>query len=393
MRWISHRTILAFFILEYFIGSLSFANGRPEDVRPKYRLVEIRLLRTDGVRMAGQLLSIGPDSIVLKVPDGLIVLGRNDIASIHMANEFRPGPLLIGAYLGLTATAATTSTTPGWFFTLSPREPATPTYLSFGLAALGVVLEAVLQGSQTTFRVNGENGEHEWRCLEYKVSTLVDDDAWEYEGRYHVNVSAGAVHVPSAVDWPLFSEQGDEESTSSNFNLLRSFSVGYSLSECMDIGVRFTLLNEPGRDNNSHPIEWSAGTVIVKHYRFEGHALFLTIDTRPFAGVVKKPWSFHLGGGAGLGKCTYDVRNEVLYRTGGEWPTSSTVTEHATDDSGLALTVFSGIDLRVQDDLTLGLAADYTFLPGVKLQGMPEWGFSNWTAGNFSIGFELGMHF
>ncbi len=393
MRWTSHRAILTFLILECCIESLSFTNGMPEAVRPEYRLAEIRLLRTDGVHVAGQLLSISPDSIVLKVPDGLIILGRNEIASIVMANEFHPGSLLIGAYLGLTATAATTSTTPGWFFTLSPREPATPTYLSFGFVALGVVLEPVLQGSQKTFRVNGENGEHEWRCLEYRVSTLVDDDAWEYEGRYHVIVAGGAVLVPSAVDWPLFSEQGDEESTSSNVNLLRSFSVGYTLSDCMDIGVRFMLLNEPGRDNNSHSIEWAAGTVTVKHYRFEGHALFLTIDTRPFAGVVKRPWSFHLGGGAGLGRCAYDVRNEVLDRMDGEWPTASTETEHSTDDSGLALTVFSGIDLFVQDDLSLGLAADYTFLPGVKLEGMPAWGLSGGTAGNFSVGFELGVHF
>ncbi len=387
---------LAFFSC---VGNKSFAIGQSEAIRHQYRLAEIRLLRIDGRRLAGQLLSIDKDSIDLRVPDGVVSVARTDLASVAMTRSFRADYWSVGFYVAVAGYAASTCDGTGWFLlrsTASQTDVGNPILLVAGFGLVGAVVQPLLVGTDDSFDVRGEEGERVWRRLKFKISTLLDDDPWEFSPRIHVSVTGGVVHVPSAVNWTLSNEDAEKKSSNSSFTMLRSLSVGYSLSKYIDAGLRYAILNEPQRDDNlfaySNYSYWDGKSFSVKHFQFTGQAFLLTLDGHPFVGILKGPFLFHAGGGAGFGRYTYKVRNTDAKILGGKWSAAPTI-EHTAEGSGLALTLLGGMDFFLYDGVSIGIAADYTFLPGIKLEGMPAWGFPNWTAGNFSIGFELGVHF
>ena len=175
-------------------------------------------------------------------------------------------------------------------------------------------------------------------------------------------------------------------SDDSRFSLLRGLELSYSLEPRLRPGLRLSFTGEPEYYvyPSSGPYSWAR---LAQSYRATClHAVcsYEALRRRPSA---KMSWSVGLGVGAA------SVR---LSRASAYWNGTDYVDEQAWVERTLVSGVaFTSLQFRLNDILTAGIAADYTFIPAATVAGLPSLGLPALRVGlgNASIGFVLGYHF
>jgi len=172
----------------------------------------------------------------------------------------------------------------------------------------------------------------------------------------------------------------------SRFSLLRSIELSYSLKTRLRPGLRLSFTGEPASTVSfgDDVYNW---TSVAQDFRATCvHAVCSYELLRPASARGAK-WSVGLGAGAA------SVR---LSRASSVWIGAEYLEDRVDVKKTLASAVaFTALRFRLNDVLSAGLAADYTYIPGVDVPALPGAGLPvlKTGLGNLSVGFVIGYHF
>lgn len=217
-----------------------------------------------------------------------------------------------------------------------------------------------------------------------------------------INISAQAGYVFSRVSShykTLFQDAGYETRNYSylfgeyrqgatDFNLLRKLQLTLTAPSNNEFGIAVYWPGEPS----------AVGYIDDWTQSFEVEQV---LSTTAYCGViVLKPPRFQkskrisLNFGIGLGMAQVDFR----IRTGLEtWDPGYEVTrnQYSVSKGLFSSVVFAELNFYFREALSLGLIADYAYIPSLQAPEVPEAGIASQDLrlGNASVGFSLGLHF
>ena len=157
--------------------------------------------------------------------------------------------------------------------------------------------------------------------------------------------------------------------------------------EDLEVGGAISWFGEPSIFWHSY---FGGGTNVTVTQMYDGVGYYALTVYHPFASTFSKLISWSIGAGIGMGSVDYYFEE---MRTVGSYPE---ITEEETSKR-IDKTVFSALintqfDLFLIKQLSIGLMADYVFVPG-EMPAIPNTDISERSLGNFSFGFALGFHF
>lgn len=184
-------------------------------------------------------------------------------------------------------------------------------------------------------------------------------------------------------------ENGYREKAS-DFNLLRKFQFTISLRKNLETGFSLYWLGEPFI--YAHPEDWWIYDDYVDQ-KTNTKGYYAIGIYKPFLRKLPRhiDWNVGLGLGVAILDFTLESATTVFTDPGYE---RSTI-KHDITKTLLSGVVFTELNFYIQDNLSVGLAADYVFVPTEEAPEIPE---ANIPAqklrfGTGSIGFTLGLHF
>jgi hypothetical protein len=210
--------------------------------------------------------------------------------------------------------------------------------------------------------------------------------------RFHLNVQGGWVHpkVSLAFDAAL-AEAGLADhgywADRSRFSILRSIELSRSLMSWLRAGVRVSFPGEPARQ--AHLSEDAPVPRSPAMQTYAATAIHAVFAVEPFG--RKRPASVSWMVGAGAGAAWIRLQRGIS-ATSDPGQVTSGVEVKETLMSGLFLTF---LQIRLNRLFSIGVAADYTFIPAVTVPPTAELGLpaQEVRLSNSSFGFVLGYHF
>jgi hypothetical protein len=163
-----------------------------------------------------------------------------------------------------------------------------------------------------------------------------------------------------------------------NFNLMRKFQLTISPKKNFEVGFAMYWLGEP----SLYRVPCTTNT----------KAYYAVGICKPLLWKLPKGLVWNVGGGLGVAKVNFNLKHTQNMG----YPTYDTVTtEHNISKTRFSSFVFTELNFFLQDTLSIGLAADYAFVPSDNAPAIPEAGIPakklRFSTG--SIGFSLGLHF
>jgi len=174
-----------------------------------------------------------------------------------------------------------------------------------------------------------------------------------------------------------------------DLNLLRKLQLTISPSKYVEAGIAFYWLGEPfiyARQERTNSEAWvNLETKIVGYYIVGIRKLLL--EKLPKNTV----WNF--GVGAGAANVDFSLESRIVNF---QYPENEIITnEHRISKTCFSSFVFTEFNIYLRDSLSVGIAADYVFIPAEDAPAMPDADISSrklrFSTG--SIGFTLGLHF
>lgn len=176
----------------------------------------------------------------------------------------------------------------------------------------------------------------------------------------------------------------------SDFNLMRKFQFTISLVKNLETGIAMYWLGEPFIHAYKGFI-WSPDSVVNQKTNTKGY--YAIGIYKPFFRKLPRRLAWNVGLGLGVVKLDFSLESTIMVYTYPEY-------ERSTIKHDITKTLFSGIvftelNFYIQDTLSLGLVADYVFVPNEEAPGIPEADIpaQKLRFGTGSIGFTLGFHF
>ena len=175
-------------------------------------------------------------------------------------------------------------------------------------------------------------------------------------------------------------------SDDTRFSLLRAFELSYSLRPRLRTGVRISFTGEPDRYVYCRD---ASDNLLSLSQKFRATAFHAVCSYEALRGKPsgKVNWSVGLGVGAAAVRLT---------RTSSYWTEVEFIENVAEAKETLVSGVaFTSLQFRLNEILTAGIAADYTFIPALTVPALAEPALAARKVGlgNASIGFVLGYHF
>jgi len=173
----------------------------------------------------------------------------------------------------------------------------------------------------------------------------------------------------------------------SNFNLLRKLQISYSLKSNAEIGIALYWLGEPSVQGE----KWQNGISSEITQTLYSTGYYVIGIYKPFLKRMPKQISWNAGVGFGAAKVNF-----CLKTSSHSWyPYFEEKTEHNISKILFSTIIFTELNLRISDALSLGLISDYVFVPSEHGPEFLEGGIpaQKLRLGNGSVGFTLGLHF
>lgn len=371
-----------------------------EPVRPDVRispalyLREITLDLADGTKVRGRLLGAGPEIVRFRTDAGDRDVPLKDVRRAVVRTE--RGPLaskgvvpgaIIGLYIG-NGLSTRVYESPGFYL-----DSGGDYHHAFGLwnflaqafyaGAGGALGWLAFSGSSArTFVLSGVGGadgaarEEFLRFVtagraepRFRVLVLGGQVLWRTTPRLEEGLAASGL-IPSPYQY------------SSMFSYLRAVQVTRTFRSRFHAGLRVSFPGEP--------MTWAHGEGISLREEFQATAGHAVVSISPLSAKPGRPFSWTAGLGAGvawvrLKRTLYDNRGPMQ---GG----AITVETSGPRPSAVA---FTTLEVRIDQMLSLGAAADYTFLGSAEAPGLADYGIAAQKVGlgNGSAGFVLGFHF
>jgi hypothetical protein len=253
----------------------------------------------------------------------------------------------------------------------------------FGIAGagLGLLAGAVFEKSERIFNFTGsaQKRQTEWERMRRFIT------GERSLKKVHLSIQGGHVFTQIIPQYSNLQQSNDYyyydydyRGRANNFNLMRKFQLTISPKKYFEVGFALYWLGEP-----------SLYSVPVKTNTKGYYAVGIC---KPLLWKLPKGLVWNIGGGLGVAKVNFN-----LYHTQySGYPTYETVTtEHNISKTRFSSFVFTELNFFLQDTLSLGLAADYAFVPSDNAPAIPAAGIpaQKLRFSNGSIGFSLGLHF
>jgi hypothetical protein len=423
-----------FFISLLLFALFSVSNAQVMTSSENYALIFPR----SGDGFAANILRFEKDTLIVYTTDYKYI-AKKDIGKIilHPRKESGKG-FKIGAIFGVYAVnywLGTANIQPGAFLwsDIYGGKYSTSFSNSSSLAAVGIALLGVAVGggigylldlnhdasTETIYIFGGspEMQEEEWTKLReifvHKVT----------HGKFHFNISGGLITAP--VSHAYFDQlNASGYNTANNFNSnfnnfnsngsttnltayqgqqvptdvnwLRTFSMSYSLTDNLEVGLCYALLGQPSfvysketqfLDTNVS----SFGTALVGQ-KLDGKGYYATAGYYTYFGK-DDDFELTVTGGLGLANISFDLNGQFDFN-------SNFLNEVQQDNVSIQKLYFSGmisagISYYIYDNFSFGLNAHYFYVGNSSARGMPFVSLNpqdlNFSTGD--IGFTLGLHF
>lgn len=204
----------------------------------------------------------------------------------------------------------------------------------------------------------------------------------------HVNSNIPKLILPSS--YPSY-----DNSTISEFNLLRKAQVTYSVVPEAEVGVALVWFSEPPQSSNGYETLSNSGS---KNYNvsqsFEATGKYIVALYKPLYHLLDPRLDLKVGGG--IGTASIDYRRTTTVRTYTQsGPSSQQGSSFNVSDNFVVAYLFGQLEFEFVDGLSLGLVADKVFGPSRAAQAVPEANIPAQTLrfDNTSVGFTISIHF
>lgn len=349
---------------------------------------KVLVFSREGRMLSGLLVGVENDSLVIRVgtKDEAIPLqnlGKVVIETKKKTSAYAFSGMLLGIYLG------------SLIFLQQEDEPAAyldpehsgasilrinPFFASGG-GLLGFLAGIGLEKGEQEFNFMGSESERqsEWERLKRFISGE--------PGLKRMHISVQASHVFTQVSPQYLDLLNDYYQSyyykKRNFNLLRKLQVTFSnKKDNLELGLAVYWLGEPSV--HMYRLDYMIDQITdIKGY----YALAIYKHS---IGKSQSRITWNFGLGLGQAKINFSLKASTWYG----YP-SPEIVEHIiskTDFSGVA---FTELNLNPKGNLSIGLLADYAFIPAERAPAIPEADIpaQNLRFGTGSIGFTLGFHF
>jgi len=364
----------------------------------------VHLYRREGTYLSGLLVGVEDDTLIVRIGERDEKVRRQNLSKVVIEIEKKRGrhvpyAMFLGTYLqNLLSFRAKNQ----------PTAYLEDTYEKVGSAILGNALSALMWGgiwyyvfskfekSRKEFDLNGKEKKRlaRWERLRSFITG-------EYTPK-KINISAQGGYVFTRVSSrykTLFQDAGYETRNYSylfgeyregatDFNLLRKLQLTLTAPSNNEFGIAVYWPGEPSAVGYTY--DWTQS--------FEVEQVLST--TAYYGVIVLKPPRFQkskrisLNFGIGVGMAQVDFRIKTGLET---WDPSYEVTrnQYSVSKRLFSSVIFAELNFYIREALSLGLIADYVYIPSLQAPEVPEAGISaqDLRLGNASVGFTLGLHF
>lgn len=348
----------------------------------------------EGGVLSGLLIGIERNALVIRVGKKDEKIPFRNLAKVVIEATKKTSKnalygMLTGIYLGNLLLYKARNQPAAYMKRIDNRKPAFITlnalFATVG-GGLGYLAGAVFEKSERVFNFTGnaQKRQTEWERMRIFITGGTSPK------RVHLSIQGGHVFTQIIPQYSNLQQSNDYyydygyyyddgyPGSANNFNLLRKFQLTISTKKNFEIGLAIYWLGEP----SLYRVPCTTNT---KGYYAVGIC-------KPLLWRLPKGLVWNVGGGLGIAKVNFSLRSTQY----SGWPTYETVTtEHNISKTRFSSFVFTELNFFLQDTLSIGLAADYAFVPSDNAPAIPEAGIPakklRFSTG--SIGFSLGLHF
>ncbi len=360
----------------------------------------------NGTAVAGYVVSVSDDSLILQTDQGIVVIGLDSLSHVTIMHDKQAGRyglfgIMAGIWAGYLA-AYQANDNPTAFFASddndnSAREVlATVFFGGIGGSLFALVGKAAQQDITLVFTDHKRD-----RQLALNQLRRLTRPSSPTGPRVHLNVTAARVFT--RVSKP-FEDQikragyqvgrysnlmAPEAERATATNLLRKLELTITIRESLQVGLTTMWLGEPAVWGQNFFLEQTDQWELAQ--KFDAVGYFATARL-----MHGQPWQpdegigWFVGAGIGIVNVDYElVIRKLDYQSGN--PT----TIRRLEKTPLAGCLFAGCDIHLTKTHSFGFNAEYVVAPSYHVPGVPEAGIVDVDVkvGNGSIGIGLGLHF
>lgn len=380
---------------------------RPAVLRLLYNRVVIHL--RDGASLSGLLVGIEDDELIIRIGKRDEKIHYLNLSEVTIRIEKKRGRNLLSATLLGTYLA-------NLLFNCADNQPTAymkrkGPYGGNGSELLSNVLYALASGG--VWYYVGSKFEKEEKKFNFNGKEEKRTAKWERLKRYirgefaskKINITTQASYVFTRVSShyaTLFRNAGydigsysylygDYLEGATDFNLVRKLQLTITAPSNNEFGIAVYWPGEPS----------------VGGYRYDGSQPYqvdqVLYTTAYYAVVVLKPprfqkWkriSLNVGIGAGMAQVDFKVRTSSETWDPYYWTYDTARNQYNISKRLFSSVIFTELNFFLRSDLSLGLVADYVYIPSLQAPEILEVGITaqKLRLGNASVGLTLGLHF
>jgi hypothetical protein len=273
-----------------------------------------------------------------------------------------------------------------------------PLFTAVG-GGLGLLFGSVLAKGERVFdfKGDGEKRSEQWE----RLKRFVISGEKEMDKKIHLTIQGGQ-NFPGVSDryMSLLEKSGyyvirytdtaegwDKEVT--NFNMLRKVQLTYSAMAKMEVGVAAYFIGEPALQ--AYPDDYYSLIQVRQSIDTKGY--YAVAAFYPFRARTFKRFDWSVGMGVGVADVDFEFVSLIDW---GWWYEQDVekVDDYHLSKRFVSGVVFSELRFYIQKGFSVGLVADYVYVPKVSFPEFPGAGIpgQRLSLGNGCVGFTIGLH-
>ncbi|MBT8386357.1 MAG: hypothetical protein KJO12_03005, partial [Ignavibacteria bacterium] len=333
----------------------------------------------------GFLIGLKSDTLVIHSKDQNRDIAINDLISISIETPAKGGMRgvaiggILGTYVFFLAFMQAENEPFAYWQNDSPGGQALVSSLGALLgSAVGYAIDISPDESTEIFNFSGDDANRNKELQRLKKFLTGSESA----SKLHLNFQL------SQVSTRLSELENDQNGYPysyrdvTSFNLLRKIQMTYSILDELEIGGAVSWFGEPSvswYNYTSGTNENSSGEQTYKGTGYYAIAVY-----NPFHSIFPETLSWKVGAGIGSGNVDYELTE---FRNSGFTQGDTTIASF--NKSLFSAIIYTQFDLYLYDMFSLGLVADYIYLPK-EIPEISELDIRSRNLGNFSFGLTLG---
>jgi len=375
-----------------FLSQVTFGQVLVKSTAMKQALI----FRPNQDAIRGKLAEIREESIVVLSSDREVIVPFAEISRIILTYEQGPGRgLLYGAVLAGYASTYVLATSQDNSGFVESRD--LPWYLivvvpSIALGAgIGYLVDPGFGQKEEVFDFTGTD---QAKTQEKSRLTAAAING-SRESKVHITLQGSQVHT----NMPKLAVPGSytsfDNSSTSEFRILRKAQATYSVVPEVEVGVAWVWFSEPPQSSFGYEAINSTDNISYNVFQsFDASGKYVVALYEPLYRLVDQRLDLKVGGGVGTASIEYSRTTTVWTYTQSGSSTQQNSMFNVSENSLVAY-LFVQLEFQIVDGLSLGLVADKVFGPSRDAPAVPEARIPLQTLrfGNTSVGFTISLHF